>query len=290
VYCLERKFLRAEDYPNGMEIDEFDAVPLTSARSIRTASSPARRASCAERAGPADLRALRDLPATRPSSRRRTRGLVEVGRAVGEPQLSAAVSDRPSCGAPAAGRREPALPASIAAAGTTYFLTLLKGMYQAAKRAGATHWLAATEKPLQRMLAQRGFPFHQIGPDSDYFGIVAPYQMDLQLRSVVGVTRLTIPAARPEPGRTRRCAATCCPGGDGRAARPMSPNQPLFGAETRGARAERVPSRGGRSARLPTLLEEHGVRAGDVHDLASFVAAARCCRRATPSIASGSTR
>ena len=30
------------------------------------------------------------------------------------------------------------------------------------------------------MLAQRGFPFHQIGPDSDYFGIVAPYQMHLQ--------------------------------------------------------------------------------------------------------------
>ena len=24
VYCLERKFLRAEDYPNGLEIDEFD--------------------------------------------------------------------------------------------------------------------------------------------------------------------------------------------------------------------------------------------------------------------------
>ena len=51
------------------------------------------------------------------------------------------------------------------------FLTLLEeGCIRAAKRAGATHWLAATEKPLQRMLAQRGFPFHQIGPDSDYFG------------------------------------------------------------------------------------------------------------------------
>ena len=24
VYCLERKFLRAEDYPNGLEIDVFD--------------------------------------------------------------------------------------------------------------------------------------------------------------------------------------------------------------------------------------------------------------------------
>jgi hypothetical protein len=44
---------------------------------------------------------------------------------------------------------------------------------------GATHWLAATEPSLQRMLARHGFPFKRIGPDSDYFGPVAPYRMDL---------------------------------------------------------------------------------------------------------------
>ena len=54
----------------------------------------------------------------------------------------------------------------------------------------------------------------------------------------------------------------------------MSPNQRLFGAETEA----RVLNEFRRAAvEVPayrTLLEEHGIRAGDVHDLASF---ARCC-------------
>ena len=54
----------------------------------------------------------------------------------------------------------------------------------------------------------------------------------------------------------------------------MSPNQRLFGAETQA----RVLNEFRRAAvEVPayrTLLEEHGIRAGDVHDLASFV---RCC-------------
>ena len=34
------------------------------------------------------------------------------------------------------------------------FLILLKGIYQATKRMEATHWLAATEKSLQRLVEQ----------------------------------------------------------------------------------------------------------------------------------------
>jgi hypothetical protein len=30
------------------------------------------------------------------------------------------------------------------------------------------------------VLARHGFPFRQIGPKSDYFGLVAPYRMDLE--------------------------------------------------------------------------------------------------------------
>ena len=51
----------------------------------------------------------------------------------------------------------------------------------------------------------------------------------------------------------------------------MSPNQRLFGAET-GARVLNEFRRA--AVEVPayrTLLEEHGVRAGDVHDLASFI-------------------
>jgi N-acyl amino acid synthase of PEP-CTERM/exosortase system len=56
---------------------------------------------------------------------------------------------------------------------------IFKGLYQASKRRGYTHWLAATEKSLQRLMTRYGFPFRVIGPETDYYGCVAPYLMDL---------------------------------------------------------------------------------------------------------------
>jgi N-acyl amino acid synthase of PEP-CTERM/exosortase system len=182
VYCLERKFLRAEDYPRGMEIDAFDphAVHIGAIDSHGVLAGTARVVRSSELGLPIFEHCVVFPYETEftPDNPR----LVEVGRLSvsrsyrrrrgDQPALAGAASLRPGgpgfAGADRRGRHE------------DVFLTLLKGLYQAAKRAGATHWLAATERPLQRMLAQRGFPFHQIGPDSDYFGIVAPYQMDLQ--------------------------------------------------------------------------------------------------------------
>src|SRR5205823_839428 len=58
-------------------------------------------------------------------------------------------------------------------------LSLYKALYQASKRRGFTHWLAATEKSLQRLVAKYGFPFKAVGPEVDYYGCVYPYLMDL---------------------------------------------------------------------------------------------------------------
>ena len=60
------------------------------------------------------------------------------------------------------------------------FPTLLKAMYQATKRIGATHWLAGMEQSLHYLLTQQGLPLRLIGPEGDYFGLVAPYAMDLE--------------------------------------------------------------------------------------------------------------
>jgi N-acyl amino acid synthase of PEP-CTERM/exosortase system len=59
------------------------------------------------------------------------------------------------------------------------FLIMTRALFQSSKRIGAAHWLVAMERSLQRMLARHGFPFRVIGPETDYFGPVAPYQMDL---------------------------------------------------------------------------------------------------------------
>jgi len=182
VYCLERKFLRAEDYPNGLEIDEFDrhAAHIGAIDSHGELAGTARVVRASEQGLPIFEHCVIFPYETEftPANPR----LVEVGRV----SVSRSYRRRRSDTAAAAGEA-PVRPGGAGFAGhdrrgqhDDVFLTLLKGMYQTAKRAGATHWLAATEKPLQRMLAQRGFPFHQIGPDSDYFGIVAPYQMNLQ--------------------------------------------------------------------------------------------------------------
>lgn len=53
---------------------------------------------------------------------------------------------------------------------------LYKAMYQASKRQGITHWFAAMEKPLLRLM-RRCFhiEFTAIGPELDYYGPVVPY-------------------------------------------------------------------------------------------------------------------
>jgi len=51
----------------------------------------------------------------------------------------------------------------------------------------------------------------------------------------------------------------------------MRPNQPLFGAETEARLLSEFRRAAVEVPAYRTLLEEHGVRAGDVHDLASFV-------------------
>jgi N-acyl amino acid synthase of PEP-CTERM/exosortase system len=180
VYCLERKFLNAADYPDGLEIDRFDAQALH----IGAIDVHGELAGTARVVRPGELA----LPiferceiVPHQTFNRSNPRLVEVGRlsvsrGYQRRRDDALLAGTASMACPTAGYRG----AERRRHHEDVFLTLLKGLYQASKRVGATHWLAATEKSLQRMLAQRGFPFHQIGPQGDYFGPVAPYQMDLQ--------------------------------------------------------------------------------------------------------------
>jgi N-acyl-L-homoserine lactone synthetase len=59
-------------------------------------------------------------------------------------------------------------------------LSLYRRMYQQSLPAGIRYWYAAMEKPLARALQAMGFTFQRIGPETDYFGPVAPYLADLR--------------------------------------------------------------------------------------------------------------
>lgn len=71
-------------------------------------------------------------------------------------------------------------------------LCLFRQMYVHCVGAGVRYWYAAMERPLARALARLGFGFDAIGPQTDYYGPVAPYLADLRaLEAGVG-------AAKPE--------------------------------------------------------------------------------------------
>jgi N-acyl amino acid synthase of PEP-CTERM/exosortase system len=166
VYCIERKFLPAANFPEGLEMDDFDrhAVHVGAIDPWGLLAGTARVVKVTA-AGPglplfqhcrifAEETELLDPDNT----------VVEISR------LAMSRGYR---------RREPDCLPQRRDVRRDVFLTLLKAVYQATKRLDATHWVVATEKSLQRIVAQYGFPFRVIGPECDYGGRVWPYLMNL---------------------------------------------------------------------------------------------------------------
>lgn len=163
VYCLERQFLAAADYPRGLEVDEFDSRAVHVGALDRTGhlAGTARVILPTDGSLPtlehSDLSALPKV-LWGPSER-----WVEVSR------LSVSRNY---------GRQEDGQEASASQRGDV-LLAVSKAVYFASKRVQATHWLVSIERSLARLLIRSGFPFRQVGPQFDYLGAVAPYSMDL---------------------------------------------------------------------------------------------------------------
>jgi len=158
VYCVERNFLKATNYPDQLECDEFDRFSLHAgvvSHDYQLLGT---------------LRLVKvsidDLPLFRHCTifdehQTRLRGdrvrLAEVSRLC----MSRECRDDQ-------------------AGNSRVGLTLFRATYQTAKRNQLTHWLAAMEPSLHRLLAAVGVPFRIAGPATDYFGEVAPYLCDLE--------------------------------------------------------------------------------------------------------------
>jgi N-acyl amino acid synthase of PEP-CTERM/exosortase system len=59
-------------------------------------------------------------------------------------------------------------------------LCLYRQMYAFSLGNGIRYWYAAMERSLVRVLTRMSFSFRQIGPQTDYYGPVAPYLADLR--------------------------------------------------------------------------------------------------------------
>jgi len=157
VYCVERRFLNAGDYPDQLETDEFDgdSVHVGAVDMFGELAATARIVKPNGRGFPMfrhcalfpDVPTL-NQPGTVP---------VEVSRV----SISRSYVRRER-------RRR-----------TEPFLTLLNAVIRAAKRAGATHLIGATDAALHRWLVHYGFPYRFVGPEVDYYGLVAPCIMSL---------------------------------------------------------------------------------------------------------------
>ena len=170
VYCIERGFLDPEDYPDQCERDEFDRHSLH--LGVVDATGSLLATARLVKVNMAGLPLFRHCQIYRGESElyRETTRVAEISRLC----ISRAR------------RKRRAGSGSIA-------IQLYRAIYQASKRNGFTHWLAATEPSLQRLLASLRVPFREVGPRTDYYGPVAPYLIDLGKWDEVIVSR-SLPA------------------------------------------------------------------------------------------------
>jgi len=179
VYCMERHFLHSKCYPEKIECDKFDVASLHLG-ALNQNGEMVGTVRLVE-PGPIGLpiyHACTIFPeaALRLAS---VRKVAEVSRL----SISRAYRKRAGDGFYSEQRGK----SGYDDAGSTekrgnplLVVVLYKGIYQTAKRRGITHLLAATEKSLLRLLFRFKFPFHPIGPETDYFGPVTPYVLDLK--------------------------------------------------------------------------------------------------------------
>ena len=168
VYCVERQFLQAADYPRGLEFDQFDEASVH----VGAVDGDGRLAGTARVVLPVNgtlptLTHCTSSPLPEPLWGRTQRWVevsrLSVSRSYGRTNHHAGmrgqgVHDRGDI-----------------------LLAVSKAVYLASKRLDATHWLVSIERSLARLLTRNGFPFHQLGPQFDYLGAVAPYSMDLSV-------------------------------------------------------------------------------------------------------------
>src|SRR5262245_41738253 len=170
VYCVERRFLDPDDYPDEREYDEFDrhslhlgvidgeGMLLATARLVKVSLI-----------GLPLFRHCQIYPRESELFQETTH-VAEISRL---------------CVSRTVRRRH--------IGHTSVAISLYRAIYQASKRHGFTHWLVATEPSLQRLLASLKVPFREVGPTTDYYGAVAPYVVDLSKWDQTILSR-TLPA------------------------------------------------------------------------------------------------
>jgi len=183
VYCLECAFLQAEQYVDGMELDDYDDVSTHFAAytmdeklvgAVRLVQPEAPKPypfelhcevfsdfQLPDREQSAEISRL----VVKKSHRRRRADSV-----LGIPGFVAS-HEPPIEFDPAVDRRDRTSPMLL--------LGMYREMYRHSQDSGIRYWYAAMERSLAHALKKMGFRFMAIGPEANYYGAVTPYVLDL---------------------------------------------------------------------------------------------------------------
>ena len=178
VYCVDCGFLRAEDYPEGQERDEYDEQSAHFfAHNLQKELVGYVRLVTLEGGGlfPWQERCteLYDGIVLPPSAEcaEISRLMVRRDYRRRRGDILSGVATRPAGDAGHPDRRSES---------PQILVSLYRQMYQHSLEAGIRYWYAAMERPLVRVLQFMDFGFRQLGEQTEYFGPVAPYVADLR--------------------------------------------------------------------------------------------------------------
>lgn len=178
VYCVECSFLNPEHYPDGVETDEHDDAAehfyafdsqdelVGYVRLVRPDADQRFpfQSHCITSADgvkfPAPGRAAEISRLMLRCDYRRQRSTRLAAVAAGQ-----------ACAVAPGVRRDDA---------SQVLMTLYRQMYAYSRANDISHWYAAMERPLARSLKRMNIAFRSIGPQTDYYGPVAPYLASLQ--------------------------------------------------------------------------------------------------------------
>lgn len=184
VYCLERKFLNPDLYHDNYETDEFDDTSIHLAIRHKLCTGVAATARIVVSDTPdrhAEMLPLYRHCDVEPKIQR----LLTNSNKIGE--VSRLAISKSAINHTINARRmrldngivsQTSIPTPTSAQ-LSAILLLYKSIYQTSRVNGINYLLAAMEKSLRRLFRKFQFPFHKIGEEVDYYGIVAPYILDL---------------------------------------------------------------------------------------------------------------
>lgn len=186
VYCLERHFLEASDFQEGMETDEYDdcsthfaaytldknivgTVRLVQPHPGQEYPFQSHCLPFAEFVYPAAESAAEISRLVVRKTHRRRRGDSMEGISQDFMEKGSAKTIQPG----------PTVRGDKRGNSPLLLLGMYREMYRHSRQNGIRYWYAAMERSLARSLEKMGFKFIPIGPQVDYYGPVTPHMVDL---------------------------------------------------------------------------------------------------------------